>query len=183
MNPDSELDEDDFDSFVCEDCCATKCKATVGRWAGVPGKGAMLVNAAGAVLGRLPPSVDHVDAPNENGNGPTDDDAAKRKRTSSSPSLSTTIDADGDGDAPAPKRPKLTTEAQSTRATCHAPQPRDEPTGWQAIKASSAKSAGVFLADGWRERWCRCNEVCMTRSTPSVCVILDSLRFTVLARF
>jgi E3 ubiquitin-protein ligase UBR7 len=113
---------------VCASCVKGKARDTVGRWAGAPGSGFMVVDNTGEVLGR--PEVAA---------------AVGEKRDPQQ-------DEEG-GECRSPKRQKVEDDDHVPRKQkqqhCAAPK---------TSHVDTIASPTVFLVDDFRAKWCRCAE-------------------------
>ena len=179
------LDEDDFDHLVCEKCVLGQVKGTVGRYVGTPGfmvlwsDGKLSANASArhGIVDSDPPSGQRADSPEAV--EVTTIRAAKRSRSEeetapgpkgtqdsgSYPIASATAPFEHDG--PSVKKSKLEAAKEDTKhvkptLTCSAPSERNEVlTSWGSTEKDKRDPLRmhVFLQEGWRDRWCRCEKV------------------------
>jgi E3 ubiquitin-protein ligase UBR7 len=127
-----------------------KARDTVGRWAGAPDSGFMVVNDDGEVIGRLPDSAICEPATGEK-RGAADEEEqgepeSKRQRVDGDSGPSDEVKAwEGSSRETADPTPKCTAPKSSL--------------------VDSIVSPSVFLAEGCRTRWCRCPDCTVTFST------------------
>lgn len=152
------LELDDFDSLVCADCAVKS--ATSAIWSKYAGhNGVMLVDDAGQTYGRLPA---------EELLPPAEDDA----NDAASSSKKHTLPSDESEEPPA-KKVKTSEGSEDTTAnsteggqasesrastTCTAPE-RSLDIFEQLSQNKSRYAASLFLQEGWRSRFCRCEKV------------------------
>ncbi|KAI0041484.1 hypothetical protein FA95DRAFT_1565342 [Auriscalpium vulgare] len=140
---------DDYDCLICASC--VRSMPVLSRWAGTPGVLLVVRDGPDAVWRILDESRDSGDEPTdvteENADGPV----LGQKRPSS-PSAA-------ESDA---KRPRVSPPPQTSPTSCLAP-PRSalaEKIMSTTFKDAVLGAGDIFLTDGWRSRWCRC-ESCL----------------------
>ena len=155
--PPALLTADNYDTLICGAC--VRAIPTLRRYAGTPGV-LMVVRDAleqpWKVVGKEDDT--NVDASVEVAEGATplevdSDVGGKRGRSHE------------DAEAPTAKRPRVSTEPSASQL-CLAPS--ESPAAQRLLSSTpenattSVPSLGlgdVFLTEGWRERWCRCQSV------------------------
>ena len=159
--PPALLTADDYDTLICSAC--VRAIPTLKRYAGTPGA-LMVVRDAPEqpwkIIGNESTNVDASVEVAEEARLPEADVGGKRARSPE------------DADAPTAKRPRMSTELSASQP-CLAPF--ESPVAQRLLSSTpenatttvpSLGDGDVFLTEGWRERWCRCQAVRTSHGIP-----------------
>lgn len=182
------LGTDDFDMLVCARCVTTNAgvRRVMDRWAGVEGRGVMMVDKDNVVLGRTP-QEDEVEGEEEDPTelGGETGETLKRKAT--------TADAEAT-DGPATKKAKIaldsddssladlsSSSAPSTAATeapdaCIAPPAAPDGESILAKLEKDGARMNIYLEEGWIEvRSIPCEAACRPLADPVLAAMVPVL--------
>lgn len=170
------LAEEDYDALICRTCVLSN--PTLRRWAGTEGVIMVVrndVDKPWIPIGHSSEDIEvEVDRHSDSGVGGNSSESGA-KQTSSAGSKRTLEHpiTSGTSEGTQPKRPRTdsagrtggaTSDPEFSASACTAPQ--QPKRALEVLAAVSSKSPNydigtgdVFLTDGWRARWCQCNEV------------------------
>ncbi|KAH9828517.1 uncharacterized protein C8Q71DRAFT_719259, partial [Rhodofomes roseus] len=140
---------DDYDSFVCGAC--VRGIPTLRQYAGTPGALMVVRDAPGQpwkIIGREESTDGTATVEVTEGTETEEPDVGEKRARSAD-----------EEEVPSAKRPRVSTEP-SASPPCLAPP--ENPVAQKTLDCSSSGDLGagdVFLTEGWRERWCKCESV------------------------
>ncbi|KZP23381.1 hypothetical protein FIBSPDRAFT_786274 [Athelia psychrophila] len=142
--------DDEYDAFVCGSCVTRV--PVLRRYAGTPGV-RIVVRDSDTAIWRVEGAPESESEPVEVGDEADVATGSKRTRAE---------DGADESDAKRARvSPSLITDPKATPTSpCLAPPPNPLATDIMTRHANGDPSRGagdIFLADGWRERWCRCS--------------------------
>ncbi|TFY54048.1 hypothetical protein EVJ58_g9091 [Rhodofomes roseus] len=137
---------DDYDSFVCGAC--VRGIPTLRQYAGTPGALMVVRDAPGQpwkIIGREESTDGSATVEVTEGTETEESDVGEKRARSAD-----------EEEVPSAKRPRVSTEPLAS-PPCLAPPAN--PVAQKTLDSSSSEDLGagdVFLTEGWRERWCKC---------------------------